>query len=452
MRYFSIREIRGREILDSRGQPTVEVDVILENGVMGRASVPSGASTGSHEAWELRDGDQEHFLGMGVKNAIESIQNTIFRSLQGKNALLQRVLDQEICSLDGTPEKKQFGANAILGVSLASAVAVAQSLAIPLYRYLGGSNAHQLPIPMMNVFNGGRHASNDLDIQEFMIVCHGFTSFSQALRAGSETYQHLKKILESKKISTAVGDEGGFCADSIATHQQALDLIVEAIERAGYRLGTEISLALDVAASEFYQTKENCYLCKNLSERTANKKKTVDMIQCYDELRKKYPIISIEDGLAEDDWHGWQEMYQTMGNDVMLIGDDLLATNITRLQRAIQSQTCNGILVKANQIGTLSETMDCIDLAQRAQWQTIISHRSGETEDAFISHLAVATGGTMIKAGAPCRGERLSKYNMLLRIEENLGGAASFARLPSRAKQKSPCQENGSDTMDPVTV
>ena len=431
MQYLKIQQIRGRTILDSRGIPTVEVDVLCEGGIMGRAAAPSGVSTGSHEALEMRDGESHHYLGQGVNQALKNIREKIAPSLIGQNAFLQRDIDQQLCELDGTYEKKNLGANATSSVSLAIALAAAQKNQQPLYRYLGGTNPHRLPIPMMNVINGGQHAPNNLDFQEFMIVCHGFSSFHEALRAGAETYQNLRKLFFDKQFCLLVGDEGGLAAPEIQSHRQALDLMTEAIEKAGYRLGEQISFALDIASSEFYQPKTASYHCKGLTDTEPSAKTSEQMIQIYQQLTDQYPIVSVEDGLAEDDWAGWQKLTATLGKKIALIGDDLLVTNPQRLRRAMDCGAANGILIKINQIGTLSETMDCITLAQSAGWKTIVSHRSGETEDTSIAHLAVATATPFIKTGAPCRSERTAKYNMLLRIEENLGRIAQLASLPT---------------------
>ncbi len=424
-----IADVFAREILDSRGNPTVEVDVTLENGVLGRAAVPSGASTGTFEAVELRDADPLRFKGKGVSRAVSNVNTIIAPEIEGMDAVDQLEIDQVMIDLDGTENKSRLGANAILAVSLATAKAAAESVGLPLYRYLGGIFARELPVPMMNILNGGQHADNNLDIQEFMIVPVGAATFGDALRCGAEIYQQLKAVLKERGLATAVGDEGGF-APRLESHAQALDLLVEAIEGAGYRAGQDVFLALDAAASEFY--KEGRYVLagenKNLS--------AVELVDFYQDLVERYPIISIEDGLAEEDWDGWQEITARLKNKrVQLVGDDLFVTNAKRLQRGIESGVANSILIKVNQIGTLTETMETIDIARRAGYTTVISHRSGETEDVTIADLAVALNLGQIKTGAPCRSERVAKYNQLLRIEEELdeigfySGLKAFGRL-----------------------
>lgn len=423
-----IESIRGRQILDSRGNPTVEVDVVLVDGSEGRAAVPSGASTGAHEAWELRDGDKSKFLGKSVYKAVENINTTIAESLIGCNALDQREVDRLLCELDGTPNKKNLGANAILGVSLAAAKAAASFTNQPLYRYLGGAGAHILPAPMMNIVNGGQHADNSVDVQEFMVMPLGFDTFSDALRAGTEIFHNLKKVLSEKKLNTAVGDEGGFAPD-LGSNQEALDLIMEAISRAGYKAGEQIFIALDVAATEFYDEKSKTY------EIDGKKISGDEMVAFLANWVAKYPICSIEDGCAEDDWDSWKKLTDAVGNKVQLVGDDLFVTNTDRLQRGIDAGIANSILIKVNQIGTLTETIEAIQLAHRNGYTSISSHRSGETEDATIADLAVALSTGQIKTGSASRSDRMAKYNQLLRIEEELGDGARYAgRLFRRRK------------------
>ena len=415
-----ITAVGAREILDSRGNPTVEVEVLLDDDSFGRAAVPSGASTGAFEAHESRDGDKGRYLGKGVQNAVNAVVETIDEALVDFDATDQRLVDQALIQIDGTDNKKKLGANAILGVSLATARAAADSAGLPLYRYLGGSNAYVLPVPLMNIINGGAHADNGVDIQEFMIVPHGAETFSEALRWGAEVYHHLKKLLGEKGLATGLGDEGGFAPD-LPTNRAALDLIAEAIKLAGFKLGTDIALALDVASTEFFDEKTGQYTFEG-AERSAS-----DMIAYYAELIAAYPLVSIEDPLAEDDWEGWTKITAELGEKVQLVGDDLYVTNPARLQRGIDQAAGNAILVKVNQIGTLTETMDAVSLAQRHGMKAIISHRSGETEDTFIADLAVATNAGQIKTGAPARSERVAKYNQLLRIEEELADAARYA-------------------------
>ena len=416
----TIDQITARMILDSRGNPTVEVDVYLDDGSFGRAAVPSGASTGAHEALELRDDDPEYYLGKGVERAIENIHERIAPALEGMDALEQRAIDETMLALDGTENKSELGANAILGVSMAVAVAAAESCGLPLYRYLGGVNAHALPVPLMNVLNGGKHAEGGADFQEFMIVPLGAGAFSEALRWGVEVYHHLKRVVHEEGYGTAVGDEGGF-APQVTSVRRALDLLIRAIERAGYQPGSQVALALDVAATELYKSG---YYILRAEERTLDREQ---MVRLYEELVRDYPIVSIEDGLAEDDWEGWQMLTQALGTRVQLVGDDLFVTNPDRLTQGIQQGCANSILIKLNQIGTLTETLDTILLAHRNGYSTIISHRSGETEDTFIADLAVATGAGQIKTGAPARSERTAKYNRLLRIEEELAEGAVYA-------------------------
>jgi len=415
-----ISAVGAREILDSRGNPTIEVEVLLTDNSFGRAAVPSGASTGAFEAHESRDGDKARYLGKGVRNAVAAVVEKIDEALTDTDSTDQRVVDNLLIDLDGTDNKKKLGANAILGVSLANARAAADSSNLPLYRYLGGPNAHVLPVPLMNIINGGAHADNGVDIQEFMIVPLGAESFSDALRWGAEVYHHLKKLLAEKGLATGLGDEGGFAPD-LPTNRAALDLISEAIKLAGYKLGSEIALALDVASTEFFNESTGKYTFEG-SERTAS-----EMISYYSELIANYPLVSIEDPLAEDDWAGWTQITADLGDKVQLVGDDLYVTNPARLQKGIDHKAGNAILVKVNQIGTLTETMDAVSLAQRHGMKAIISHRSGETEDTFIADLAVATNAGQIKTGAPARSERVAKYNQLLRIEEELAEAATYA-------------------------
>lgn len=415
-----ITAVGAREILDSRGNPTVEVEVLLDDDSFGRAAVPSGASTGAFEAHESRDGDKGRYLGKGVQNAVKAVVETIDEALVDFDATDQRLVDAALIAVDGTDNKKNLGANAILGVSLATARAAADSTGLPLYRYLGGSNAFVLPVPLMNIINGGAHADNGVDIQEFMIVPHGAETFSEALRWGAEVYHHLKKLLGEKNLATGLGDEGGFAPD-LPNNRAALDLIAEAIGLAGFKLGEDIALALDVASTEFFDEATGTYDFEG-SKRSAD-----DMIAYYAELLAAYPLVSIEDPLAEDDWAGWTKITAELGSKVQLVGDDLYVTNPARLQRGIDEAAGNAILVKVNQIGTLTETMDAVSLAQRHGMKAIISHRSGETEDTFIADLAVATNAGQIKTGAPARSERVAKYNQLLRIEEELADAAQYA-------------------------
>jgi enolase len=415
-----ISAIGAREILDSRGNPTVEVEVLLSDDSFGRAAVPSGASTGAFEAHESRDGDKSRYLGKGVRNAVAAVVERIDDALADLDATDQRLVDATLIDLDGTDNKKKLGANAILGVSLANARAAADSADLPLYRYLGGPNAHVLPVPLMNIINGGAHADNGVDIQEFMIVPLGADSFSEALRWGTEVYHHLKKLLSEKNLATGLGDEGGFAPD-LPTNRAALDLISKAIKLAGYELGKDIALALDVASTEFYDESSGKYTFEG-QQRTAG-----EMISYFAELIDNYPLVSIEDPLAEDDWAGWTQITEELGEKVQLVGDDLYVTNPARLQKGIDLKAGNAILVKVNQIGTLTETMDAVSLAQRQSMKAIISHRSGETEDTFIADLAVATNAGQIKTGAPARSERVAKYNQLLRIEEELAEAAKYA-------------------------
>ena len=413
-----IIEIRAREILDSRGNPTLEVEVVTTGGT-GRAAVPSGASTGEHEALELRDGDPKRYLGKGVLKAKHNVEEIIAPALLGMDASEQALIDMRLIALDGTPNKSKLGANAMLGVSLAVARAAASSLQIPLYRFLGGAGARLLPVPLMNLVNGGAHADNNLDVQEFMVVPHGATSFAEALRAGTEVFHNLKKVLHAQKKSTAVGDEGGFAPD-LAGNEAALELLVEAIGKAGYTAGKDISLALDVAASELFDKATSTY------EFDGKKLSADEVVGWYAGLCDRYPIVSIEDGMAEDDWAGWKNLTDRLGKKVQLVGDDLFVTDVKRLARGIDEGIANSILIKVNQIGTLSETLDAVGMAQRAGFRAIISHRSGETEDSFIADLAVATTAGQIKTGSASRSERIAKYNRLLRIADELGAAQRF--------------------------
>ncbi|KUO70938.1 MAG: enolase [Desulfosporosinus sp. BRH_c37] len=414
-----ITDVYAREILDSRGNPTVEVDVVLTDGVIGRAAVPSGASTGAFEAVELRDGDATRYMGKGVLKAVENVNLLISPEVEGLNPFDQPGLDRLLIELDGTANKGKLGANAILGVSLASAKAAAESLGLPLYQYLGGVNAKELPVPMMNILNGGSHADNNVDIQEFMVMPVGASSFAEALRMGTEVYHSLKAVLKEKTLATAVGDEGGF-APNLESNEDALLCIVDAIQRAGYVPGEDIALALDVAASELYEN--GIY---NLAGEGL-KKTSDEMIDFYEGLINRYPIVSIEDGLHEDDWEGWRNMTERLGDRVQLVGDDLFVTNPERLARGIKEKCGNSILIKLNQIGTLTETLDAIEMAKRAGYTAVVSHRSGETEDVTLAHVAVAVNAGQIKTGAPARTERVAKYNELLRIEEELGESAVY--------------------------
>ncbi|MGO4236631.1 phosphopyruvate hydratase [Pseudarthrobacter sp. YAF2] len=413
-----IDAIHAREILDSRGNPTVEVEVLLSDGQIGRAAVPSGASTGEHEAVELRDGDKGRYLGKGVQKAVDAVIDQIAPALTGFDATDQRSIDQAMLDLDGTPNKGKLGANAILGVSLAVANAAAASADLPLYKYLGGPNAHVLPVPLMNILNGGSHADSDVDIQEFMIAPIGAETFSEGLRWGVEVYHNLKSVLKEKGLSTGLGDEGGF-APNLPSNRAALDLIQEAIKNAGYTPGKDIALALDVASSEFFKDGAYQFEGKSLS--------AGEMSAYYAELVADYPLVSIEDPLDENDWEGWKTLTDAIGDKVQLVGDDLFVTNPSILQRGIDTKTANSVLVKVNQIGSLTETLDAVSLAQRAGYTTITSHRSGETEDTTIADIAVATNAGQIKTGAPARSERVAKYNQLLRIEEELDDAARYA-------------------------
>jgi len=418
-----IAAIHAREILDSRGNPTVEADVVLTGGAIGRAAVPSGASTGEHEAVELRDGDKSHYLGKGVLQAVENVESVLAPELTGMDAANQRLLDATMIALDGTPNKGRIGANAILAVSMAAARASAKALSIPLYRYLGGVNASVLPVPMMNIINGGAHADNNVDFQEFMVMPVGAERFADALRWGAEVFHTLKGVLKKRGYSTAVGDEGGF-APSLKSNVEAIEVILEAIELAGYKAGEDIAIALDPAASEFYQ--DGKYVFKK-SDKSA--KSSDEMVRFWAKWANDYPIVSLEDGLSEGDWEGWQNLTKELGGKIQLVGDDLFVTNVQFLQEGIDKGVANSILIKVNQIGTVSETFDAIDLARRNGYTSVISHRSGETEDTFIADLAVATGAGQIKTGSASRTDRIAKYNQLLRIEEELGPSARFLGL-----------------------
>ncbi len=415
----AIAEIHGRQVLDSRGNPTVEVEVTLVDGSFGRAAVPSGASTGAHEAWELRDGDKKVFLGKGVSKAVDNINKTIAPELEGMDALDQVGLDRKMIEMDGTPNKKNLGANAILGVSLAVAKAAANFTSQPLYRYLGGCNARVLPAPMMNIVNGGQHADNSVDVQEFMVMPLGFDRFSDALRCGVEVFHNLKKVLSSRKLNTSVGDEGGFAPD-LGSNVEALDLIMEAIDKAGYKAGQQVFIALDAASTEFYDAGKGLYTIDGKAIDSAA------MVEFLADWAAKYPICSIEDGCAEDDWAGWKLLTDKLGGQVQLVGDDLFVTNTERLQRGIDQGIANSILIKVNQIGTLTETIEAIQLAGRNGYSSVTSHRSGETEDSTIADLAVALATCQIKTGSASRSDRIAKYNQLLRIEEELGAAAQY--------------------------
>jgi enolase len=419
---IAVEDVVAREILDSRGNPTVEVEMTLVDGTTGRAAVPSGASTGAHEALELRDRSEARFGGRGVLAAVNNVNDVIGPAIAGMSVFGQEALDQRMLELDGTPNKGRLGANAILGVSLAACHAAANYLGLPLYRYLGGVSARALPVPMMNVLNGGRHAENSTDFQEFMVMPAGAPTFRDALRMGAEIFHALGRLLHDLHLSTTVGDEGGY-APSLGSNEEAANLLVQAIERAGYRPGLDVFLALDAAATELYR--DGSYALA----REGRTLSAAEMVDLYDRWTSRYPIISIEDGLAEDDWEGWKLLHQRLDDRVQLVGDDLFVTNVTRIERGIAENVANAVLVKLNQIGTLSETLAAMQLANRARWATIISHRSGETDDVTISHLAVATNAGQIKTGAPSRGERVAKYNELLRIEDSLGSVAAYPGL-----------------------
>ncbi len=424
----TIVDIRARQILDSRGNPTIEVDVELADGSFGRAAVPSGASTGIHEAWELRDDDKTKYLGKGVTKAVDNVNGKLADELCGMNAVDQAALDARMIALDGSENKKELGANAILGVSLATAHAAAEHCGLPLFRYLGGVGARIVPAPMMNILNGGTHADNDVDVQEFMVMPLGFELFSDAIRCGCEVFHNLKKVLKAKKLATNVGDEGGF-APNLKSNAEALDLILEAIGKAGYEAGKQVFIALDPAASAFFDAEKKTYAIDG---------KQIDaaaLVEKYAGWVDKYPICSIEDGFAEDDWKGWKLMTDALGHKIQLVGDDIFVTNVKRLQRGIDEGICNSILIKLNQIGTLTETIETIDLARRHGYTTVTSHRSGETEDATIADLAVALGTGQIKTGSASRTDRMAKYNQLLRIEEQLGDSAIYGGPLFRMKR-----------------
>jgi len=418
----SIAHIHARQILDSRGNPTVEVEVYTNNGAVGRAAVPSGASTGTHEAVELRDNDKKRYLGKGVENAVNNVNSTLNTELQGFEVTDQRSLDLAMIELDGSPNKANLGANAILGVSLAAAKAAAAELGLPLYRYVGGVNAALLPVPMMNILNGGSHADNSIDFQEFMVMPLSASSFSEALRMGTEIFHTLKSVLKAKGMSTNVGDEGGF-APNLKSNDEAITTVIEAIEKAGYKPGEDVWIAMDAAASEFYDAKEGVY---HFKKSTGDKLTSAEMVDFWAGWRKKYPIFSIEDGLAEDDWNGWKLLTKKLGSNTQLVGDDLFVTNVERLAEGIKTQTANSILVKVNQIGTLTETISAVQMAMNNKYSAVMSHRSGETEDTTIADLAVALRCGQIKTGSASRSDRIAKYNQLLRIEEMLGAAGRY--------------------------
>ncbi len=420
-----IAKIQAREILDSRGNPTIEVDVWTDTGHMGRAAVPSGASTGAHEAAELRDGDKKRYQGKGVQKAVENVNSTLNSELNGALVTEQSMIDKALIALDGTKNKSNLGANAILGVSLAVAKAAASAVNLPLYRYVGGVNANTLPVPLMNILNGGAHADNKVDVQEFMIMPVGAKHFADGLRMGAEIFHQLKTVLKKKGLSTNVGDEGGFAPD-LKSNEDALKLVMQAIEQAGYKPGQDVVLALDCASTEFYDAKKKRYTL----ESTGDSLTSDEMVAMWADWAKRYPIVSIEDGMSEDDWAGWKKLTDTIGSKVQLVGDDLFVTNTKRLSEGIATNTANSILVKVNQIGTLTETIEAVDMAHRAGYTSIMSHRSGETEDSTIADLAVALNCGMIKTGSASRSDRIAKYNQLLRIEEQLGAAA---RYPSRS-------------------
>jgi enolase len=421
----SIRNIVAREILDSRGNPTIEVDVRLEDGALGRAAVPSGASTGEHEAWELRDGDKKRYGGKGVKKAVANVDDKIAPTLKTWDARDQSKIDSKLIELDGTPNKKNLGANALLGVSLAVAHAAAAAEDVPLFRYLGGAEARVLPVPMMNILNGGAHSDAPIDFQEFMIMPRGAPTFSEALRYGAEVFHALKSVLKDRHLSTAIGDEGGF-APQLDSAEDALESIATAVKKAGYEIGQQIFIALDPAASEFYDRERNVYIFKKSdgSQRSAD-----ELIEYYAGLCARFPIVSIEDGCAENDWTGWKKLTAMLGDRIQLVGDDIFVTNVEFLRRGIAERVANSILIKVNQIGTLTETLATIDLAKKNNYSTVISHRSGETEDATIADIAVATNAGQIKTGSLCRSDRVAKYNQLLRIEQELGDKAVYGSM-----------------------
>ncbi len=422
MSELSISKVIGRQVIDSRGNPTVEVDVVLAGGAMGRAAVPSGASTGEHEAWELRDGDKGKYLGKGVLKAVAAVNQTIAPALLGMDATNQTGVDAAMIALDGSPNKAKLGANAILGVSMALAKAAAAQMRRPLYQYLGGTNAKVLPVPMMNIINGGAHSDAPIDFQEFMIMPKGAPSFSEAIRYGAEIFHALKKVLHDRGLSTAVGDEGGF-APTLNSADDALAVIAQAVDKAGYKLGHDIFMALDAASSEFFDKEKNAYVFKK-SDKSV--KTAAELVDYYADLQKRYPIISIEDGCAENDWAGWKLLTDKLGKTTQIVGDDLFVTNVKFLQKGIDTKTANSILVKVNQIGSLTETLDAVELAQHHGYTAVISHRSGETEDATIADIAVATNAGQIKTGSMSRSDRIAKYNQLLRIEQELGNSAIY--------------------------
>ncbi|TXI82330.1 MAG: phosphopyruvate hydratase [Flavobacteriales bacterium] len=417
----SIAKIQAREILDSRGNPTIEVDVWTDSGHVGRAAIPSGASTGAHEAAELRDGDKKRYLGKGVLKAVENVNNTLNNELNGALVTEQAMIDRVMIALDGTPNKSNLGANAILGVSLAVAKAAASTVGLPLYRYVGGVNANTLPVPLMNILNGGAHADNKVDVQEFMIMPVGAAHFADGLRMGAEVFHALKAVLKKKGLSTNVGDEGGFAPD-LPSNEEALKLVMQAIEQAGYKPGEDIVLALDCASTEFYDASKKRYTLESTGDILTSQ----EMVAMWADWAKRYPIVSIEDGMSEDDWDGWKLLTETIGGKVQLVGDDLFVTNTQRLSEGIAASTANSILVKVNQIGTLTETIEAVEMAHRAGYTSIMSHRSGETEDNTIADLAVALNCGMIKTGSASRSDRIAKYNQLIRIEEQLGAAARY--------------------------
>ena len=417
-----IERIKAREILDSRGNPTVEVDVVLSSGALGRAAVPSGASTGEHEAAELRDNDKSRYMGKGVLKAVSNVNDILAKKIKGMDPFKQNVLDKKMIDLDGTKNKKKLGANAILGISLANAKACAIEKKVSLFKYLGGANANMLPIPMMNILNGGSHADNNVDLQEFMIMPIGAENFKEALRMGSEVFHHLKKILKQKGLSTSVGDEGGF-APNLKSNVEAIEVILEAIKAADFKAGEDIYIALDPASSSFFKGGQYILNAEKVSQKNSD-----DMINFYADWVEKYPISSIEDGLAEDDWNGWKNLTDRLGSKVQIVGDDLFVTNTERLKKGIDKSIANSILIKVNQIGTLTETIEAIDLARDNNYTAVVSHRSGETEDTTISHLVVAMATGQIKTGSACRTDRIAKYNELLRIEEELGKDARYGR------------------------
>jgi len=423
----TITDVWAREILDSRGNPTIEVDVVLEGGVVGRAAVPSGASTGEHEAIELRDGDMKRFLGRGVQKAVANVNEVIGPALYGLDATEQVTIDKRMIELDGTENKSKLGANGILGVSLACAKAASETVELPLYQYLGGPNAKVLPVPCLNILNGGKHADNNVDLQEFMVVPIGAPSFREAMRYASETYHELKRILKARNLSTGLGDEGGFAPD-LKSNEEALQLLLQGIEKAGYKPKEDISIGIDAAASSFYTGGKYVLKAENRENSSS------EMVDYYELLVKKYPIIFIEDGLAEDDWDGWQLLTKRLGEKIQLTGDDLFVTNMKRLKKGIELKVANSILIKPNQIGTLTETLDTVEMAKKARYTCLFSHRSGETEDDILADLAVATSAGQIKSGAPARSERLAKYNRLIRIEEELGEKAEFYRWEARTR------------------